>query len=108
MRLIDADELFEYVERPNIYDINVTDFQNIIDEQLTIEQSQWIPCRERLPLKEGNYIVSCINDNGCEFVSDDYFYPSDSEGGFFEAFGRIVIAWQPLPQTYEEIKEETK
>ena len=109
MRLIDADELFEYVERPNIYDINVTDFQNIVDEQQTIEQSQWIPCRERLPLEEGVYIVSCVNHNhnGREFVSGDYFYTSESntEGGFFDAFGADVIAWQPLPKPY---KEETK
>ena len=109
MRLIDADELFEYVERPNIYDINVTDFQNIVDEQQTIEQSQWIPCRERLPLEEGVYIVSCVNHNhnGREFVSGDYFYTSESntKGGFFDAFGADVIAWQPLPQPF---KEETK
>ena len=74
-----------------------------------VKQPQWIPCSDKLPSEEGEYIVSCINDNGYEFVSDDYFYPSESnvEGGFFDAFGADVVAWQPLPQTYEE-EEETK
>ena len=71
------------------------------------KQSQWITCSERLPLEEGVYIVSCINNNGYEFVSDDYFYPSNSKDneGFFDAFGADVVAWQTLPKPY---KEETK
>ena len=89
--------------------INPTRFYDMVDEQPTVEQPQWIPCSERLPLEEGEYIVSCINDNGYKFVSDDYFYPSDNaEKGFFEAFGRSVVAWQLFPQTHEEIKEESK
>ena len=77
---------------------------------LQLKQSQWIPCRERLPLEEGVYIVSCVNHNhnGREFVSGDYFYTSESntEGGFFDAFGADVIAWQPLPPAYREVENE--
>ena len=73
---------------------------------LQLKQPQWIPCSERLPLEQGVYIVSCVNHNGCEFVSDDYFYLSDNEEkGFFEAYGRSVVAWMEYPQPY---KEESK
>ena len=73
---------------------------------LQLKQPQWISCSERLPLEQGVYIVSCASKNGYGFVSGDYFYISDNtEGGFFDAFGTDVIAWQPLPKPY---KEETK
>ena len=71
-----------------------------------VKQPQWISCSERLPLEQGVYVVSCASKNGCECVSGDYFYISDNtEGGFFDAYGAEVLAWQPLPQPY---KEETK
>lgn len=74
--------------------------------ELQLNKPKWISCNERLPLEEGGYIVSCVNDNEYEFVSDDYFYLSDNEEkGFFEAYGRSVVAWMEYPQLY---KEETK
>lgn len=110
MRLIDADLLRSTEQTGKVFSEECDELYGIlqlIDEQPTIEQPQWIPRSERLPLEEVVYIVSCVNHNGCEFVSDDYFYPSESniEGGFFDAFGAYVIAWQPLPQNY---KEESK
>ena len=109
MRLIDADLLRSTEQTGKVFSEECDELYGIlqlIDEQPTIEQPQWIPCSEGLPLEQGVYIVSCASKNGYGFVSGDYFYISDNtECGFFDAFGADVIAWQLLPQPY---KEETK
>ena len=90
------------------YNYYVLDTPTISDFEfdLKLKQPQWVSCSEGLPLEQGVYIVSCASKNGYGFVSGDYFYISDNtEGGFFDAFGTDVIAWQPLPKPY---MEETK
>ena len=60
----------------------------------------WIPCSERLPEKNGTYIVmiekaefptTLFYNAGCweELIDDETIFYS-------------VIAWQPLPQPYKE------
>ena len=108
MRLIDADELFEYVGRPNIYDINVTDFQNIIDEQSTIEQPQWNDVFT-IPTTYERLIVLC---------SDSYVKFSRYYKGMFldieysdmirDKEIKNVSKWIELQSLLNTIKEETK
>lgn len=82
----------------------------------------WIPCKDRLPDKDGRYLVTTIFNytkhinhvHICNFAQklsniDHYdfedehrpgFYNFDSEYGYVETNG--VIAWQELPAPYKE------
>ena len=71
-------------------------------------ESDWIPVSERLPEKDGQYLVTIKNLTGYEQLCNDVFE--------CEFFGRDwifkgwkdnkVIAWMPLPQPYKAESEE--
>ena len=85
--------------------------------------SEWIPVTERLPIQEGEYLVTVNNIGGRPFRSivrwannlynvDRYDFPFakrkgwyyyDSEWGYCEETD--VIAWMPLPEPYKESEE---
>lgn len=110
-RLIDADTFFEMFP-----ELNCEPYINAP----TVEQptGEWIPVSERLPDKDGKYLLWGIVteddegyysfvggfDSGCEKFGDwEELYDSvtlacvDSE--FFEYYE--VIAWMPLPEPYK-------
>ena len=78
---------------------------------------QWIPCAERLPDKEGEYLVT-FNDKwhgprartlwyGTPFDiiidRDKWVFYCDIEYGFTTfAPGNPIVAWMPLPEPYKE------
>ena len=70
----------------------------IVNEQ---PKTDWIPCEERLPSEQNQYLVSL--EGYCKpmiayFSTENkkwYWYNSTSEM-------RYVIAWQPLPQPYKK------
>lgn len=55
----------------------------------------WIPCSERLPEKQGHYLVTVIYNGETFVTSDDYFVYG------WDDFGDDVIAWAELPRPYE-------
>ena len=65
------------------------------------EKPQWIPCSERLPKKDGYYLITreCFSDNrlkvgmGAYVINTQCFYPH-------------ALAWMPFPAPYEEEGEE--
>ena len=57
------------------------------------EADRWIPVRERLPEKDGKYIV----DVGWKIDIDVF----DTDGTEFIGGGNSVIAWKPLPKHYK-------
>ena len=57
----------------------------------------WIPCSERLPEDEGEYLVSF--DDG--FIATTGYYEGDFE---LWADAGEPLAWQPLPEAYREEK----
>lgn len=66
---------------------------------------QWIPCSERLPEKDGEYLVTMLYF-GEKTVEVDRFshYETDDEhnGEPFWMYGYDnVIAWMPLPETWK-------
>jgi len=85
----------------------------------------WILCKDKLPNKDGRYLVTAIHNYSkhinyvhiCNFANklsdiDDYefegedrpgFFNYDSEYGYIEKQG--VIAWQELPEPYEGVYE---
>lgn len=90
-----------------------------------LEQTRWIPVSERLPEKDGEYLVTvssfCGLPSRIDVLSfatdlheiDEYDFPehkcgfwdSDSEWGYLEVDD--VLAWMPsLPEPYKEESEE--
>lgn len=73
--------------------------------------TKWIPVRERLPEKEGNYIVTekvfCLEDIehkgrfNTHVEQVEYRNKKWKRASFFE-----VIAWMPLPRAYTESEVE--
>lgn len=76
---------------------------SIIDEQ---PKTDWIPCEERLPSEENEEYLICTNEAHVRIL----FWTKrgwntfiGSEGKYYtDAEIKNVIAWQPLPQPYEE------
>ena len=92
------------------------DFDRAIE---ALEKQMWIPCSERLPEKNGDYLC-CSSGMAiitCGFANDIYkvdewdfcdykgkskkrgFYDYDSEYGYYEVDD--VVAWMPLPEPYK-------
>lgn len=102
MRLIDADALEKVIDKgikEPMYQHEEEDFydgminaENLIKEQPTIELPHWIPCSERLPEKNGDYLCSLGDD--AHSIEVDTF--TDDH---FEIYN--VIAWMPLPESYK-------
>ena len=72
---------------------------SIINEQPKV--GEWIPCSERLPKHDGDYLIQAIND--CEGIymavsSYDSQYKSFSSDGVDDD---NAIAWMDLPKMYE-------
>lgn len=68
-------------------------------------QPRWIPVSERLPEKNGNYLVTIKTSDGTAnitFQMVDHFGP----GWLHEEKPRKVIAWMPLPKPYEPQESE--
>lgn len=97
MRLIDADKLMRDVEE---YDLSDGKFQHWIEIQPTIEPAQrWIPCSERLPEKDGIYLVTT---KGKRQVQVHVF---NHDGNSEEYWTRSNVAWTPLPEPWREEHE---
>lgn len=59
---------------------------------------QWIPCSERLPDEDGDYIVT--DDSGGAIWVGATFFIRDDEGK--PNWGLVnVTAWMPLPEPYK-------
>ena len=67
--------------------------------------SEWIPCSERLPEENGNYLVTVEANDGTasiKFQMVDHYGPKWLHEGKREK----VIAWMPLPEPYKAESEE--
>ena len=115
MRLIDKDKLMEKLEiaedcdnckhnHHSIYCGMGSEFVTACEaicEAPEVDIPHWIPCSERLPEEEDYYLVT---------KEDDIAYSIDialwnphyhwSNNGFHKA--DKVIAWQPLPEPYQQ------
>lgn len=64
-------------------------------------EPQWIPCSERLPEKEGRYLVT--NNRIGAWIVDFDFYDSFNKKWYYN---QNVVAWLPTIAPYEERKEQ--
>ena len=103
MSLIDREQTYEVLTE---YFHQRTEIQHIaMREALSrVPSVGWIPCKERLPKKDGLYLVteivkrSRVAEEGPRtvFASFNGKYAGAEWGTFFE-----VIAWMPLPAPYK-------
>lgn len=79
-----------------------------------LKNTMWISCSERLPDKNGNYLVtvSSYDDTASiEFISIDH---CNSDGKFLHydnrkpnrKTGEYVVAWMPAPEPYKAGEQE--
>ena len=64
--------------------------------------SKWISVKDRLPKKRGFYIVS-VHENDTDFISIANFNGTR----LVIAFSGAITAWQPLPEPYKEVENES-
>ena len=122
MRLIDADaiqipntsvDMFENCRNCNLLDADQV--REIIDNAPTIEpkRGEWIPCSERLPNENGDYLVTL--ENGVVKIlgystiqrttyPKGFYYIKD--GFSWRQMQNPVVAWMPLPKPYGEREGE--
>ena len=77
-------------------------------------QPQWIPCSERQPTENGEYIITVEDGEGMFTTSLDW-RQDWKEWGFLSYYGESdepawrrvtnVVAWMPLPEPYKEEQE---
>ena len=102
-----------------------------IDDAPTLEMPVWIPCSERLPEEEGNYLVTfgafaetingekvifgdidgSVSEIGYGCYERDIFWHPTAFGWYDLATAtpfdkRAIIAWMPLPKGYKETNHE--
>lgn len=59
----------------------------------------WISVEERLPKEDGFYLVSLnLPTDDCEIKVSRAWFGEKSKT--FSEYGKVVIAWQPLPEPY--------
>lgn len=61
------------------------------------QEQRWIPVSERLPEKNGRYLVTNTRWGAYE-LDWDIFYKEQNDW----LFGKDVTAWMPLPEPYKE------
>lgn len=67
-------------------------------------EQRWIPCSERLPEKEGIYIVTDDAGGMATVSTDEFSHYEDGEPMWM--FSQNVTAWMPLPERYQESEQD--
>lgn len=65
-----------------------------------LENHRWIPVSERLPEKDGQYLVTTTNGDIARYVFN-------KNGNSLEYWRRCAIAWMPLPEPYKVEPQES-
>lgn len=106
MRLIVADELLDWLTGgEEIIVKNETDkLLKIVSDHVKNMPSPWIQCSERMPEKEGGYLVT--RGSG-EDTYTTFLNWNKSEGWYVDCLRPVnVVAWMELPEPYKEANHE--
>lgn len=80
--------------------VRISDFAIDFSEY---EKKKWIECSEKLPDKDGMYLITALN--GGKYEVQYSFYQKNIEQ-FIDGRKGIAIAWQPIPMPYIPLMEE--
>lgn len=69
-------------------------------------EPRWIPCSERLPEKEGQYLATCGRKPVEQVRMIDYIPDRGWYGEGRTVINAYVIAWMPIPSPYREEGEK--
>lgn len=99
--MIDEKKLIERIKEEPTDGMLTHEIIEAIEEQPKI--SQWIPCSERLPEKDGKYLVTYCDDLVENYVIERNFYNGQFEPMPYSEknLGRKALAWQLLPEPYK-------
>ena len=83
---------------------SVNGLTNRFFKLLSARASAWIPVSEKLPEESGEYIATYLTEYGLSSGVERFF---EGEGWEYDE-NRLgskskIIAWQPLPEPYQEI-----
>lgn len=121
-RLLKRNMKFDVKEFKYIPGENDREYIRLLEEHLEIEkkitskaiarvkelskkqkENDWIPCSDRLPEKEGFYLIT-VDDGDRKDVNIDFFY-FRGDGVPSWHYEKNVIAWMPLPESWEGEQE---
>ena len=69
----------------------------------TADVPQWIPCNEKLPPCDGDYLVTLDFAWGKEIEMGEWF-----EGEWINPNSHVTVAWMPLPKPWERREDATQ
>lgn len=90
------------VLKANYPDPCFSDLRKAVDMAIkALEQPEpkWIPCKERLPDKDGLYLVTYFSGHARWTGTDEFLVDGTEESHWKYA---NIIAWQPLPKPFRE------
>ena len=107
MRPIDADKLKDYLYTEPLYTDSIndrTDIREHIDRMPTVcaEAHEWIPCSDRMPDKEGWYLITVDEGGPKNYVETDYWSFCGCDFRWDDHFKSDVLAWMPAPKPYQK------
>lgn len=82
--------------------------ERLADEICAIDPVRWIPVTERLPEKNGEYLVTKTDHITYERLIDIAHYASfiHANNGFYKADD--IVAWMPLPEPWRGEEDEER
>ena len=103
-------EIYEKAERRlDKSEITIGEFERLVD----VEVPKWIPCSERLPSENGDYLVTL--ENGVVKIlgystTQRTTYPKGFyyiiDGFVWRQVSAPVVAWMPLPEPWKGADDE--
>ena len=78
-----------------------------------MKMPEWIPCSERLPEEDGQYLITVKYKHVNDSYEDIYAEHGEWYDGRWDMFcfghcGKVedIIAWMPLPEPYKEGEQD--
>lgn len=70
------------------------------EDTISVTDDGWIPVEERMPEKDGYYLVQVSEKLPNEDYSDRVVVLYSEEDKDFMSYSRLIVAWRPLPEPY--------
>ncbi len=78
------------------------DYKEIMEYIDDVPEPHWTPCSERMPSKEGNYLVTDYA-GGIKTVDTDTLMHYEDSGEPFWCYSQNPIAWRELPEPFKGV-----